>query len=243
MNAAPLPLYAQLKSAIVADIRSGKLQPGGRIPSQRDLGVQHGISHMTVRRALNELLSDGVIVAIPGKGIYVASDDKEQAETAPFVSFTEDMAQRGLHASNRVIDQGVISANTALANLLQVEIGAAVVYLQRLRLADGEPIAVQTAYLPYPRFPDLLTYDFGQHSLYAILRGRYGVALGSSRSAVEAALADAREAEWLGLTLPAALLVTEQITEDAAGLPFEYVRSQYRADRYKMRLGTHKGTR
>lgn len=230
-----LPLYAQLKAAIVDDIRRGTLKPGARLASQRDLSEQFAMSHMTVRRALNDLLNAGVIYTIPGKGMYVNSDEKVEAETGPFVSFTEEMQRRGLKGSSRLLESSVITANTALAQIFRIEIGTRLVELHRLRLADGEPIALQKAYLPYARFPDLLTHDFGVESLYAVLRQDYGVIFASSSYAVEAALAEEREAHLLNLSLPAALLITEQSTEEEGGTVIEYVRAAYRGDRYKMR--------
>src|SRR5688572_2157436 len=118
-----LPLYAQLKAAIIDSIRNGTLKPGARIASQRDLSEQFAMSHMTVRRALNELLNAGVIYTIPGKGMYVSSE-KVEAESSPFVSFTEEMARRGLQGSTRVIEAAVVVANMALAQIFNAEIGA-----------------------------------------------------------------------------------------------------------------------
>ncbi len=230
-----LPLYAQLKAAILDDIRIGTLKPGARIASQRDLSEQFAMSHMTVRRALNDLLNAGVIYTIPGKGMYVSTNEKVEAESGPFVSFTEEMRRRGLVSSSIVLASSIITANTALAQIFRIQIGAKLVELHRLRLADGEPIAVQLAYLPYGRFPDLLSHDFGVESLYTVLRQDYGVVFANSTYAVEAALAGEQEAQLLKLSLPAALLITEQSTEEEGGAVIEYVRAAYRGDRYKMR--------
>lgn len=230
-----LPLYAQLKAAIVRDIRNGTLMPGARIASQRDLSEQFTMSHMTVRRALNDLLNAGIIYTIPGKGMYVSISEKVEAESGPFVSFTEEMQRRGLNSASKLLERGVITANMSLAQIFRTEIGTRLLVLHRLRLADGEPIALQRAYLPYARFPDLLTHDFGVESLYAVLRSQYGVVFVNSSYAVEAALAEEWEAQLLNLSLPAALLITEQSTEEEGGTVIEYVRSAYRGDRYKMR--------
>src|SRR5699024_6436119 len=120
------------------------------------------------------------------------------------------------------------------AKIFKIDIGARVIILHRLRMADGEPIALQKAFLPYQRFPDLLTHDFSVESLYDVLRDQYGVVFARSDYAVEAALAEEWEAQLLHLTLPAALLITEQTTVEASGAVIEHVRSAYRGDRYKM---------
>lgn len=230
-----LPLYAQLKARILDDIRNGTLKPGARIASQRELSEQFAMSHMTVRRALNDLLNAGVIYTIPGKGMYVSTSEKVEAESGPFVSFTEEMQQRGLQSSSMLLESTVILANTALAKIFNIETDARVIVLHRLRLADGEPIALQKAHLPYARFPDLLTHDFSVESLYDVLRHKYGIKFARSNYSVEAALAEAWEAERLHLALPVALLITEQTTEDHDGTVIEHVRSAYRGDRYKIR--------
>jgi GntR family transcriptional regulator len=111
------------------------------------------------------------------------------------------------------------------------------VYLQRLRLADGEPMALQTAYLPQARCPGLIDHDLNDRSLYQLLRTHYQLNLADSQTAVGADLASETEAELLRLRLPAALLVTEQITYLDSGKPIEFVRSVYRGDRYRLQTG------
>lgn len=228
--------YLQLKEDLIAEIMRGAYKPHDRLPSQRELGEEYGLSHMTVRRAINELISEGVIYARQGRGLFVA-EPKQEAELGPQYSFTEDMAMRGMKASSRVLEASIISASTMLANTLQVVIGAPLFYLQRLRLADGEPMAIQTAYLPQARCPGLLEHDLNDRSLYQLLRTHYQLNMVDSQTAVGADLASETEAELLRLRLPAALLVTEQITYLDNGKPIEFVRSVYRGDRYRLRTG------
>jgi GntR family transcriptional regulator len=237
-----LPLYAQLKHTFVNQIISGQWQPGERLPSHRNLGTHYGVSYMTVRRAIEALVRDGYLYSVPGKGTFVAISEKQQAEEGPFISFTQDMQRRGMVASSRLISSGMITASISLAHIMRVAIGTPLNMLSRLRLANDEPIAIQVAYLPYNRFPDLLSHDFSRQSLYAVLQETYHVIFGGSISAVEATLANDDEARLLGLTMPSALLVTEQTTQDEQGSVFEYVRSAYRADRYKMSLQSSKGS-
>ena len=228
--------YLQLKEDLIAEIVRGAYKPHDRLPSQRELGEEYGLSHMTVRRAINELISEGVIYAQQGRGLFVA-EPKQEAELGPLYSFTEDMALRGMKASSRVLEASIVSASTMLANTLQVVIGAPLFYLQRLRLADDEPMALQTAYLPQARCPGLLEHDLNDRSLYQLLRTHYQLNLADSQTAVGADLASETEAERLRLRLPAALLVTEQITYLDNGKPIEFVRSVYRGDRYRLQTG------
>jgi GntR family transcriptional regulator len=227
--------YVQMKAQMIAGITSGQFKPHDRLPSQRELGKLYGLSHMSVRRAINELTSEGVIYALPGKGLYVA-EPKQEAELGALVSFTEDMQMRGMTASTRLLKTEIVSASTMLANTLQIVVGAPVACLRRLRFADDEPMAIQTAYLPAALCPNLFSYDLERESLYMVLRQHYGLQLADGQRSVEAALATPEEAELLSLTLPAALLVTEQVTCLENRLPVEFVRSVYRGDRYRLRL-------
>jgi DNA-binding GntR family transcriptional regulator len=229
-----LPLHAQLKSSLTARIAANEFGPGGRLPSQRALCDQYGMSHMTVRRAINELIHEGAILAVPGKGLFSA-EHKQDAEAGPLIGFSEDMARRGMVASTEVQAAEIIAAPAQVAHKLGVVPGTPLAYLRRLRLADGEPMALQSSYLPDSLCPGLLNYDLERQSLFAVLRSHYGLRLASAVNAVEAGLAGADEAVLLGLARPAALLVTEQLTYLQSGHVIEFVRSTYRADRYRLR--------
>jgi GntR family transcriptional regulator len=229
-----LPLYAQLKEQIIAEIARGGLAPGDQIPSQRELCESYRMSHMTVRRAINELLHEGVLYAIPGKGLYV-TEPKQDAE--PLLrGFTEDMSQRGMVASSQVLAGEIVGASTVLSSALGVPIGTALIYLRRLRLADGAPMAVQGSYLPQALCPGLLEHDLERGSLFELLRNVYSLRLADGTTTVEAALADAEHARLLGLHMPAPLLIVEQLTYLDSGQAIEFVRTAYRADRYRLRL-------
>ncbi|MEW5958994.1 MAG: GntR family transcriptional regulator, partial [Chloroflexota bacterium] len=138
MNNISQPLFAQLKETIIATITRGELTPGDQLPSQRDLCKQYGMSHMTVRRAINELINEGVIQAIPGKGLYVAEKTRV-ADSNSLLGFDQQMIRLGLNPSTQVLEAKLVSASTVLAKVLGVSVGAPLVYLHRLRLADGEP--------------------------------------------------------------------------------------------------------
>jgi GntR family transcriptional regulator len=230
-----LPLYAQLKETLIGAIRRGELASGDQLPSQRALCEQYGMSHMTVRRAISELINEGVVEAIAGKGLYVAQR-KYDSETNPLVGFAEDIAQRGIVPSTRLLEAALVPASTVLAQALGVTMGEELVYLRRLRLGNDQPLAIGVTYLPHKLCPGLLHHDLARHSLFATLRGVYGLRLASSRSTIEATLADEEQAELLDLQLPAAILVREQITYLDTGQAIELNRSAACGDRYRIRL-------
>ena len=227
------PLYAQLKERIIDLIAERVYVPGDQLPSQRELIDEFGASHMTVRRAINELIQEGVIHAIPGKGIFV-SQPKQQAEPIPLRGFTEEMGRRGMKASSQMLAAEVVSASTMLARVFETDVGAPLIYLRRLRLANNEPIAIQAAYLRAEFCPALLDYDLEQRSLYDVLQKEFGLTFGRANYSFEAVLADEEQTALLNAIMPLALLVSEQLTFLENDIPIEFVRSAYRGDRYRI---------
>lgn len=235
MKTSVLPLYAKLKETLIAAIASGELQPGDKLPSHHELCERYNMSYMTMRRAITELTNEGVMTAVHGKGIYVA-ERKQIAENSGLLSFSEDMKRRGLQSSSRLLEAKIISASTVMAQVLNTQVGEPLVYLQRLRLAGNQPIAIQTAYLPQKICPNLLDHDWNEVSLYTVLQDVYNLMITDSKGTVGAVLATAEEAKLLKKKQPLALLSTERIVYHIDGSPIEFARSLYCADRYQLPL-------
>jgi len=231
---APDPLYLQLKDSLVAEIASGRYRSNQRLPSERELSTRLKVSRMTVRQALLELARDGTIYARVGKGTFVAEPKIDQQLRA-LTGFSQDVRARGGQPTSRVLEAHVAPAMPDVAAALRIAPEAEVILLSRLRLADGTPLAVETAYLPLALFPKLLHHNFAGESLYDVLEGEYKLALTRAEQSIEAALASTREIELLCLTPPAAVLRMQRLTLTADGVPVEYVLSVYRGDRYKFR--------
>jgi GntR family transcriptional regulator len=224
------PLYARLKERIIQDVESGLVKPGDRLPSQRQLCQQFQMSHMTVRRAIEELVAEGMIHAIPGKGLYVTRP-KHPAETS-MLGFSGEMSARGYRVSSQILEKGLLPASTVISRSLDVPVGSELVYLYRLRLVNQEPISLQHSYLVHSLCPGILDHIQEHSSLYTALNQIYKLELINSSTTVEAALANKSQAEQLGLSLPAALLVVEQINNKDGKQPLEYSRLAYRGDKY-----------
>jgi GntR family transcriptional regulator len=215
-------------------IGSGRLPPDTQLPSERELCSQYRISRITVRKALSELVHQGLIYTAVGKGTYVADARTLDEELQPLSSFTQDIERRGMRVSSTVLERAILNADDRLAERLHIPRGAEVVKLYRLRLADGLPIAVQRSLLPHHLCQGLLGHDLSARSLFAVLRTEYGWHLSRADTTIEAALAQPDEARLLDLTLPAAVLISEQTTYLDRGTPIEWTRSVFRADRYKL---------
>lgn len=228
-----IPLHIQLGEAIRGQIKRRELTPHDRLPSERELCEQYQISRITVRKALSTLIQEGLVVSVSGKGSYVAETPLRE-ELSPLSSFTQDLERRGMRASSRVLELSVVPAQDDLAAKLRIPRGAELVRLKRLRLADGLPIAVQLTHLPHHLVPGLLKADFAQHSLYSLLRDRYGLRLVRSDTVISAALAQADETTLLNLRRPAAVLISEQTTYLDTSEAIEVTRSVFHAERYKL---------
>jgi GntR family transcriptional regulator len=228
----PIPLYQQLETALRAQIESGRYAEHQRLPSERELVDQFGVSRMTVRQALVALTQEGLIYGRVGKGTFISAPKIDQQFFA-LTGFTEDIQQRGQQPSSRVLKAVSQAASKEVASALQIEPQTRVLNLVRLRLADGIPLAIECAFLPEHLCPDLLTHDLAHESLYDVLRNQYGWKLVRARQTIEARLAAGEELRLLGIQPPAPVLALERITFVSENLPIEYVRSQYRGDRYK----------
>jgi GntR family transcriptional regulator len=227
------PKHAQLKEAILDDIARGLFKPGDLVPSHRSLSARYHMSHMTVRRAITDLAHEGIVYAVQGKGVYVA-EPKQEVVADPLVSFHDDMLRRGLTPSAQTLEARLTSASAALARIMGVEPDAPLVFLRRLLLANGAPIATSALYVPHALCPGLLDHELVDGSLFATLRQSYGLSLARRSRTAESVLASPTQAELLGLTLPAPLLLIEQLTYLDTGQAVEYVRIYYRGDRYRI---------
>lgn len=228
----PIPLYYQIKARLLEAIENGQLKPGDRVLSERELTTQFGVSRMTARQALTEMESQGFLYRIQGKGTFVATPKLEQP-LAGLTSFTEDMRRRGLEPAARVISAEEVVAGRKVARALGIGETASVYRLERLRLAGGEPMALEVSHIPANLVHGLLDREPVEHSLYRVLEERYDLKLIRANQSLEAVAANAYEAEVLHVREGTPLLLLERVSRDAQDRNIEFVRSLYRGDRYR----------
>lgn len=233
----PVPLYLQVKTILSDLVLHGEVKPNERLPSERELGEELGVSRMTVRQAVQALIREGLLYTRAGKGTFVSEIRLEQDRA--LTGFTEEMRRRGLEVTNKVLDARIIPATSKLAEKLEINRNSGVIRISRLRLANGQVVALENAHLPHSLFPTLLEHDFSRESLYDVLRRDYGVRLLSADQTIEAALANHEELRMLQLTPPAAVLRMQRITRSEQRVVVEYVESVYRSDRYKLNTTLH----
>ncbi|MEU3020951.1 MULTISPECIES: GntR family transcriptional regulator [unclassified Nocardiopsis] len=224
-----VPKYYQVKKQLLELIEA--MPAGNPVPPERSLATQFGTSRTTVRQALTEMVVEGRLLRIQGKGTFVAKP--KVAQVLQLTSYTQEMRAHGLHPATRILDVSYINADDQLAELLSIRSGGRVLRIERLRLANGEPMAVETAHLAARRFPGLRRQLDRYASLYEALASAYDVSLAEAEASIETVLATPNEARLLGVDVGLPLVLHCQHSFDGDGHPVEWVRSLYRGDRYK----------
>jgi len=226
------PLYQIVVESILDQVNSGQLEPNQRLPSESELCRIYSVGRNTIRRAISELVNDGVLRTIAGVGTFVV--DTRLEKTAEYLfGFSQEMQFLGKNVTSRVIEANLIPADPFLSRRLQIQLGAEVVFLNRVRLIDGEPTALERSYIPHELCPGILDYDFSSNSLYETLSTVYDKRPDHAEQVIEASLATPEVCQLLELTPPAVVFVFHRETKMASGQVVEYVDSEVRADRFR----------
>ena len=225
-----LPKYYQVKRQLLE--LTAALDAGSPVPPERELARSYGTSRTTVRQALAELVVEGRLLRMQGKGTFVAKP--KVARVLELTSYTEDMRAQGLDPHSVILDTGYVAAAGELAGRLGIRAGGRVLHIRRLRLAGGEPMSIDSTYLAARRFPGLRRHLRRNPSLYGTLADRYGTELAEAQETIETVLAGPQDASLLGVDVGFPLLLTSRHSFDADGSPVEWAQSWYRGDRYKL---------
>lgn len=232
------PLYYQLKEALRKNILAGVWKSGEKIPTERQLSENFGVSIAVVRQAVSLLVEEGFLIKRQGKGTFVV-DARVRQGPRKLTSFTEEMSSMGLKASSIVLEKGVKQADEKISNALKLELKANVLMVRRLRLANNEPLGIQTFYIAEYLVPDFLENDLTQ-SLYKLLETKYGVRIVSAQEKYFATILDRYECKLLKVKWPFAGFIVERITFDPTGSPVEYTESIIRSDKYSVQVSLRK---
>ena len=210
---------------------------GEQLPPERELSQSLGVSRMTLRRAIDDLVGRGAVRRRPGSGVFALGPKLDPGLVA--TSFTADMRARGLRPGGRTLAFERRSAGARVGHRLQISPTARVVRVTRLRLADGEPMAIEELHVPDALVPGLDAADLQDASFYDLLRSRYGVRVVRGVQTIEPTVLDEDEAQALDVPVHSPALQFERTSwgaHDGEGVGVvEYVRSVYRGDRYQIR--------
>ena len=215
----PLPRYYQLKEIMRERVQSDEWKPGDLIPSERELSEKYGISRMTARQAITDLVNEGLFYREQGKGTFV-SQRKITQQLIRLTGFTEDIKTRGQ------------KPDETTAEKLRIDPGTLIFRLQRLRLADDEPLAIELSQTSFKGCERLLEEDLEQNSLYRLLEAKYGIPLMEADQELEAGLASSEEAQLLKISVGRPVLFTRRTTYTERNEPIEYAKAVYCGNKY-----------
>jgi GntR family transcriptional regulator len=208
------------------------LSVGEAIPAERQLGIDLGVSRLTVRAALDELVREGYLVRRRGAGTFVA--EPKVAKGIDITSFSDDMRARGLTPESRTLDLHVEMAGARLGRILHVSPSEEILSVKRLRLADGDPLAIELLHTRASLVPGLTGRDLEENSFYDLLASRYGISIVGGTQTVEPTVTNEEESASLGVPLHSPALLFERLTRSSTGDLVEFTSSTYRGDRYRI---------
>lgn len=224
------PRHQQLSEWLRGQLEGGRFAAHDQLPSEHDLGEAFGVSRITVRRALGTLENERLIYRRQGLGSFAAPPQLPQG-LVRLTDFAQDMERAGIQATSRVLHHASEEAPPAAAVALGVQPGDAVVRLDRLRLGDDLPVALDRTWLR-PYHAQLLEgHDLANETIYGLLEREYGIPVLRGRYRIEAVAAGAAEAQALGVHRGAPLLLVERTSFSVADRPVYFQRRYYRSDR------------
>jgi DNA-binding GntR family transcriptional regulator len=228
----PVPLYFQVATSLERAITEGVLPPGSRLENEVALSERIGLSRPTIRRAIQELVDKGLLVRRRGVGTQVVHG--RVTRNVEFTSLYEDLERSGQAPRTQLLSAENRLADESAAEHLGVAVGSPTLFIRRLRLADGVPLALLENTLPEP-FAGIDTESLTRHGLYQVLRSR-GVTMRVAKQTIGARQATAEEARLLDMPERSAVLTMSRTAFDNSGRAVEFGRHCYRPDLYSFEI-------
>jgi DNA-binding GntR family transcriptional regulator len=229
----PIPLYFQIAENLKRAIEDGTFKPGERLDNELDLTERLGVSRPTVRQAVQRLVEQGLVVRRRGLGTVVAAP--RILRSVALTSLYDDLSASHRHPATTVLSAREIEADDEIAAVLSLPSGAAVLSVERLRLADGTPLAIMQNFLPAGLLKGRPEDALEKSGLYELLRSQ-GIRLTAGEQVIGARRATAHEANLLQAPRTATVLTMTRTTFDHEGKPVEHGSHAYLADRYSFKM-------
>jgi len=227
-NEGNLPIYRQIRDVLVNDIQD-LYKAGESLPAENELALRFGVNRHTLRRAIDELVTDGLVERRHGKGVFVLEPTINYS-IGSTTRFTETLQSQGRSTTSRVLRKQVIPARGTVASRLQIIDGDEVIFIETLRTVDSKPFCIISHFIPLKLFPDVLeSYDEG--SLHEFLKNHYGIELKREESLVSAIFPEAADASLLNMPRQATVLRVKSLNLDIkSSKPVEYAVTRFRGD-------------
>lgn len=226
----PVPLYYQISQQIRQQIESGEMKPGEQIPTEKELQEIFDVSRSTIRQAITELVYAGLLERRSTQGTFVARTKLEESIFG-FGSFTNEMLKRGMVPESKILNFQIILPPEIVAENLKIERGSRVVALKRLRVVNGEPVAVENWYAPAQNLSGIDRSYFQEagreQSTYYMLRDRFNISLYSAVDGISAVALEARDAKLLQMEAGMPALLRTRVSFTAQNLPIVFASGVY----------------
>jgi GntR family transcriptional regulator len=223
-------LYSRVERALASEITDGTLKAGDQLRTEDSLIARFGVSRITVRRAIQNLVSRGLVEIRRGKGTFVAAPPKITQELTELSGFVEDMHALGRKPTARVIGKEVVPANATVARHLALTKGERVVRIRRVRLADGVPLSFDETYLPFEIGRKIISNNLKVEPIFSLLEEKYDIPLTEADYKLDAVAAEAEVAAALKVKPGSPIFRIERTSYSAGGRPVDYERLYYRGD-------------
>lgn len=220
----------EAKEMIEFFIINNKLEPHTKLPSEREMCEMWGFNRTTLRFAIKRLIVEGKLFQAKGSGTYVA-EPKVVRYLQDLKSLSEFTNEKQLALTNKVISWDIIEGYKQITQKLHLTLGNEVYILTRLRLIDGEPVAIEISFLDYKRFKDIEQNDFAAESLYSVIKDKYNVSIVKGNENIGISYATEYEAELLNIKENQAVFYVSGVVYDQQDTPVEYVKSIIRAEK------------
>jgi GntR family transcriptional regulator len=225
----PSPLYECIEAALAGDIADGRLLPGTQLPPEEGLIERFKVSRTTVRRAIQNLIERGLVEVRRGKGTFVTLP-KVMQDLTELTGFVEDMQALGRNPTARLLDKRILAADETVAHHLALPLGAMVVRIQRVRLADGVAMSFDETYLPREIGEKVAENDLEAEPIFVLLENKYNTPLVEAEYKLEAAAADPVAAQALQVPAGSPIFLIERTSYTTGNRPVDYEKLRYRGD-------------
>ena len=226
------PLYLQIREALSDYIDYEDLQADDMLPSEREMSELFSVNRLTVRKALEAMIQDGIIYQVPGKGTFVARPKLDQ-KLLVMTSFTDAIRNEGHTPGTQLLDFKVVSPRPSILRALELEKNEEVLKIRRLRSIDKEPFCIATSFIPMKYAGKLNPDDFLERSLYDILKERCGLTMNKTRCSLEAVTSDDEAAAILRINSGVPMFLMSGTTSAQTGEMVEFFKVLYRGDRLR----------
>ena len=230
----PKPLYQQLRDILIDAIDSGKWGPNEQIPSENTLSTTYGLSRMTVRAVLTDMVKEGLLYRVQGKGTFVA--EKLVTLSPSYIGIREQLEQMGYEVTTKIIDCGLTPCIGTIAKSLNLPSGSSVFMIKRVRYVKGEPLSIHISYVNPIYSAHLTPEALEKEQLCVLLTQHYGLTKKQVDETLESVLALNEEAELLNVEKGDPLLLLRDILYGEDGSPYEYTKVVFRGDKIKIKL-------